>query len=1176
MRTDVDDRKALLVQSYRVADVDVKLDYVDQVEKRGAARSACAALLGGLAAAVVALLLVAGCARSADPDLGGLRADEIDYNWHVRPILSENCFKCHGPDPAARKAKLRLDIGDIATAELPETAGKFAIVPRHSERSELVRRITSRDPDARMPPESTHKTLSAQQVAILRQWIDNGAEYRPHWAFIPPKKPAVPQTAFASGVANDVDRFVFAKLERNGLSPAREADKETLVNRVTLTLTGLPPQIADVDAFLKDAAPDAYERLVDRLLASPAYAEHMAEYWLDLARWSETDGFLDDHHDRFLWPWRDWVIAAFKNDMPFDRFGTEQLAGDLLPAATKDQVLATAFLRVGKRTTENGAIDAEYKAEYMVDRTDNALGIAFLGLTVGCARCHDHKYDPIKQRDYYSLGAFFNSNDEPGAYAPGFSGIQGGPTLAWPDQDAQAKVDAAERELAAREAAYDRALAAARPGADDAARKLAASDGAAAALRASLAKSEAAYYPFDSARPAALTDLPEPRAAHIPPPTLTVFRRNAYGGAPPAPKNETPEQRKQREQFQLAQRVPRNYNAESLTLSASATPGVEPAVIQGPVLRDGVRGNALWFDETNRGFLGRDVGYYDRTDPFSIDFWFYVGDDYENVPVLNNLAEQNSGRTGYRFTIDHGKLWISLAHSPPANMIAIETQDALPVRAWTHVAFTYDGSSRAGGMRLYLNGAAAAVDVKRDHLTRSILPFTSGDVFDPYLGVEIGTRFREKAPVGSAIDELRFYSRDLAPAEVQFLHDDQSAAAATADQLAPLLLAAEPNVAAARAALTKARVRENELATAVPQVLVMGDAPEPIPTFVLNRGVYSALGEQVAPHGLDAVLPWDAALPPNRAGLAQWLFDPRNPLTARVFVNRIWQMHFGRGIVETAEDFGSQGSIPTHPELLDWLAVRFVESGWDVKALHRLIVTSATYKQRSELSDESLARDARNELYARGPRWRMTAEMVRDSALAASGLLATKVGGPSVEPYQPSGIWNPLNSFYEYPAPADLPEDDLHRRTIYTFVKRNAPHPELKIFDFKNRTESIARRRSSNTPLQALVLENDPQFVEAYRALAQEVLRSSSDETEQLTRLYRLAARETPAQAHLELMSRYYRAQREVFVRDERKAEGLLGVGVSKPDPALDRASLAAMTNVAALVMNSPDAYTVR
>jgi hypothetical protein len=1143
---------------------------------RGPARRAIAS-----AAAVAALAAVlAACSAPDDPALEGLRADEIDYNWHVRPILSENCFKCHGPDPSSREAGLRLDDGELAVQELPETPGKFAIVRGDADGSELIRRVTSTDVDVRMPPESTHKTLTAKQIAILRHWIDDGAQYRPHWAFIQPEKPAVPSSALAASARNDVDRFVLARLEREGLAPAPEASKETLINRVTLTLTGLPPTLAEVDAFLSDASPDAYERLVDRLLASPAYAEHMASYWLDLARFSETDGFLDDHHDRFLWPWRDWVIEAFRSDMPFDRFGTEQLAGDLLPDATKDQLLATAFLRVGKRTTENGAIDAEYKAEYMVERTDNALGVAFLGLTVGCARCHDHKYDPIKQRDYYSLGAFFNSNDEPGAYAPGFSGIQGGPTLPWPDDAAQAKLDAAARDVAARESERAAAVARTTPAAAAAAAKLAAAgtDEKTRALRAALATAEAAYYPFESATAAKLAELPPPRPPRNPPSTHTEFRRNANGGggAPRVPANETAAQRRQREQAQLAARVPRNYNAESLTLSPSATPGVAPAVIQGPVLRAGVRGQALYFDETNRGFLGRDVGFYDRTDPFAIDFWFYVGAEYENVPVLNHLAEQNSGRTGYRFTIDHGRLWVSLAHSPPANMIAIETTDALPVREWTHVTFSYDGSSRAAGMQLYLNGAPAATKIEHDHLTRSILPWTSADVFDPFVGLALGTRFREKAPVGSAIDELRIFSRDLAPVEVAFLHDESAAAAATAADFAPLLLSEDENLAAAREALRAARAAENELATAVPQVLVMGDAPEPIATFVLNRGVYSAPGEQVEPRGLEAVLRWNDSLPPNRLGLAKWLFDPANPLTARVFVNRVWQMHFGRGIVETAEDFGAQGSIPAHPELLDFLATTFVESGWDVKALHKLIVTSATYRQSSDLSDSALARDSRNELYARGPRWRMSAEMVRDGALAASGLLVAKVGGASVKPYQPQGIWNPLNSFYDYPAPASLPADDLHRRTLYTFVKRNAPHPALKIFDFTNRTESIARRRSSNTPLQALLLENDPQYVEAYRSLAEHVLQSSSDEREQLTRLYRLAARSTPGAAHLDLLARYYAEQRRMFAADAKKAESLLGVGVVKPDAALDRATLAAMASVAALVMSSPDAYTVR
>jgi hypothetical protein len=424
------------------------------------------------------------------------------------------------------------------------------------------------------------------------------------------------------------------------------------------------------------------------------------------------------------------------------------------------------------------------------------------------------------------------------------------------------------------------------------------------------------------------------------------------------------------------------------------------------------------------------------------------------------------------------------------------------------------------------------------------------------------------------------FDRALTPLEVSFLHDENRVLGGPGEELrAGLTELLATNDAAARDALSKltsAREMHNQLVTGVPQVLVMGDAPEPIPTFVLDRGVYSAPTEPVQPRGLESVFAWDDSLPRNRLGLARWLFDADNPLTARVFVNRLWQMHFGRGIVETSEDFGAQGAIPTHPQLLDWLAVTFVESGWDVKALHRKIVLSSTYRQSSVLSDEALARDPRNELYARGPRWRMTAEMVRDHALAVSGLLVEEVGGKSVKPYQPAGIWNPLNSFYEYPAPADIPDDEHHRRTLYTFVKRNALHPALRTFDFANRTESAARRRSSNTPLQALILMNDPQYVEAYRGLATVALRYSTDETAQLRGLYRLAARVAPTDAHIDLLRRYYREQQAVFAANGEKTASFLEVGVTEADPTLDPVELAAMTNVAALVMNSPDAYTVR
>lgn len=1122
------------------------------------------------------VVLLVGC--SGPEPIGGV-PEQIDYNWHVRPILSENCFACHGPDEEGLKAGLRLDVAAVATAELPETPGKFAIRPGDPEGSELVRRITSDDVDVRMPPPSSHKNLTVPQIEILRRWIDDGAEYRRHWAFIEPSRPEVPEPASAGRAVNEIDRFVWRKLVREAATPSAQADRESLINRVYLTLTGLPPTLEAVDDFLAAADGDAaYAAMVDELLGSEQYAEHMASYWLDLARWSESDGFLDDHHDRFLWPWRDWVIAAFDRNMPFDEFGTWQLAGDLLPDASDEQILATTFLRVGKRTTENGAIDEEYKVEYMVERTDNALGTAFMGLTVGCARCHDHRYDPISQHDYYRLGAFFNSNDEPGHYAPGFSGIQGGPTLPWPSDAQRREIATAAARVGELEVTYRSAIEAARSDAEAHADAFLAQDSTtvSATLSAALQRRLAAHYALESAAPAALTQLPEPRPDRLPPPSLIELSRNEPASGPPV--EETAERRREREARELAMRVQRNYNADELELSPSSTPGVPPAVIQTPIFRDGVVGLALFFDETNKGFLGRNVGYFDRSQPFSIDFWFYAAEAYDDVPVLNHMAENNSGRTGYKLSIDDGHLWVQLAHAPPANMIALRSAQPFPVGEWTHVTLTYDGTSRAVGTRIYWGGALAEMEVDHDTLTRSILPWTSADVFDPFVGLAFGTRFREKAPVGSGLDEIRLYERELAPAEVRLLEAEATGqeAAVSRDELVDVLVAGDPGVVDALEALTAARETHNELVTVVPQVLVMGDAPEPIPTYVLNRGVYSDPRDQVEPRGLESVMAWDESLPANRLGLARWLFDPEHPLTARVFVNRIWQMHFGRGIVETSEDFGSQGAIPSHPDLLEWLTVEFVESGWDVKALHRAIVLSATYRQSSIMTDELAAQDPENALYARGPRWRMTAEMIRDHALAVGGLLDDTVGGESAKPYQPAEIWNPLNSFYEYPEVDSIPADEHHRRTMYTFVKRNALHPALKIFDFMNRTESVARRRSSNTPLQALTLMNDPQYVEAYRALASEALIAGDEERAQLRRLYRLATRTTPNDAVLERLARYYAAERASFEAAPDKARALLEVGVTAPDPSLEAATLAALTNVAALVMNSPEAYTVR
>jgi hypothetical protein len=1137
-------------------------------------------ILGAAAwAAVTGSTVLPGSAQQ-DPSAAASVPDQIDFNWHVRPILADNCFQCHGPDAKNRRANMRLDVGEDAYAERGAPARpRRPIVPGDSDASEVIRRITAANPAVRMPPQSTHKTLSPAQIDLLRAWIARGAEYKPHWAFITPARPAPPPVA-SLRVTNEVDRFVLARLQREGLMFSPEADRETLINRVSLTLTGLPPTLAEVDAFVKDARPDAYERLVDRLLGSRAYGEHMAGYWANLARWADTDGFLDDHHDRFLWPWRDWVIGAFNSNMPWNQFSTWQLAGDLLPNPTKEQRLATAFLRVGPRTTENGAIDEEYRVEAVVDKT-NTIGVAFLGMTVGCARCHDHKYDVISHRDYYSLAAFFNNADEPGFYPPGHSTVQAGPTLPWPDAATEKQIAAAEATMAKQAAAYEAARKASTGRVVARVDTMLRSSPAeiAAMLRASIDAATVAHYPFEEAIAYGDDNLPEPRPRGIAPASrVQPTRQRNLGG------DQQPEGR-----GRGGPNLPFGYVRDSLMYSPSATSGVANAVLQAPIIKAGVTGNALFFDDTNKGFLAKDVGRFERTQEFSLDLWFYQGQVYEfhpneqigrtgkglpyGVPIIQHRDDDNSGGMGYRLQIEDGHLWVYVAHTRPANMIALRMLDPLPVKAWTHITVTYDGSSRAAGTKLYINGKPSAVDVDHDTLTRSILPLNYNPVVDSFVGFSFGQRMREKPPVASGLDELRLFKRALTPVEVAVLHDSSTAIARTA--LIEFATATDTQVAEAKARLDEAREAHNKIVTDVPQVLVMADAPRPREAYLLNRGLYSERGERVAAQGLERIYPWNPALPQNRRGLVQWLFDPKHPLTSRVWVNRMWQMHFGQGLVETSENFGVQGSIPTHPELLDWLAVTFVESGWDVKRLHKTIVMSATFRQRSDATDALMEKDPRNLLLARGPRYRMPAEMVRDQALAASGLLRPTVGGPSVYPYQPDGIWNPGVTSHRYPTPDAVP-DDHHRRSIYTFIKRNAVNPQLQLFDFPDRNLSTVRRQISNTPLQALELLNDAQFVEAYRMLAAQAIAATPDADGQLTRLFRLATRRRPRAEELSLIRAYYDGEVARYTVAREDAVKLLATGLTRVDAALNPVRLAALTSAAALVMNSPDAYSVR
>jgi len=1107
---------------------------------------------------------------------GQTQAHKVDYNWEVRPILSDNCYRCHGPDAKSRQAGLRLDQKDSAYAQ--------AIDPGKPDQSELIKRITSKDPAVRMPPPaSSAKSLTAAEVATLREWIQEGAEYKPHWAFVAPVKVERPQSPVGAHAVNVIDRFVLTRLEKEGLKPSREADKETLINRVTLTLTGLPPTLGEVDAFIADKSPNAYEKLVDRLLASPAYGEHMTAYWMNIARYSESDGFLDDHHDRLFWPYRDWVISAFNKNMPFDQFSTLQIAGDLFPSATKEQKLATAFLRVGKRTTENGAINEEYRVEYALDRA-NVIGTGFLALTTGCARCHDHKYDPIGQKEYYSLTGFFNSTDEPGFFAPGYTTATGGPTIQWTTPETDARIAAANARIKSAEAADAGARkdAAARVAAEVKALEGGPAEELTATVQKSLDAATAAYYPFETTEAVPDNQLPVSRTAMDPPDGLVTLNKKkkaaAFAASFGAP--ETPTAAPAMPPPSPPRRLPNSMIREKLVMSPTGMPGVPPAILEeGGVRPGGIKGNALFFSDTNRGFLGKDVGYYERTQPFSLDLWIYAATEYENSQVINHRDDDNSGGAGYKLNLEKNHLSFFMMHSWPYNMLHVVSKEQLPVTQWTHVAIAYDGSSRAAGISVYINGAPAELDVDRDNLTESILPRLIGAVFNEFVGLEFGRRFREVTLKDGGIDELRIFNKELTPLEVSYLHNGAKAlatdSATLTGELSHLMVSNDPGVLETGKALHEAREAQNQMVSWQPEIMVMGDTPKPRQTYELSRGLYNVRLDPVDPAPLTQIFPFDPKLPRNRLGLAKWLFDSKNPLTARVFVNRMWQMQFGTGIVETSEDFGMQGSQPTHPQLLDWLAVDFTESGWDIKRLNKMIVMSAAFRQASEATDEMEKRDPQNFLIARGPRRRMSAEQVRDNALAVSGLLVKTIGGPSVYPYQPDGIWAAGTTLYRYPKPEDIPAEEQHRRSLYTFLKRNTPPPSMSVFDFSERHASISRRLTSNTPLQALVLLDDPQYMEAYRVLATRVLKEKSNRDEQIKLVFRMATRRMPKDAEMAELRPYYDSQLTLFEADKKRAEDLVHVGVEPVDSTVDVAQMAALANVAAAVMNSPDAYSI-
>jgi hypothetical protein len=1029
------------------------------------------------------------CARPAC----AITRPPVSYDRDIRPILSDKCYRCHGPDAETRKADLRLDTQHGLSSDV--------IAPGKAEESELVRRIFSHDDDVRMPPPKARVSLTQDQKDLLRRWIAEGAKFSEHWAFVPlPSKVSVPVVQDSSWSRQPIDNFVLARLEAEKLLATAPADALRLLRRATLDLTGLPPTTVECRAFEKVSASDfdrAYVAAVDRLLSSTAFGEQMAVDWLDAARYADSYGYQSDQLNT-QWPYRDWVVRAFNANLPYDKFITWQLAGDLLEHPTRDQILATAFNRLHRLTNEGGSIAEEWLVENASDRV-HTFGTAILGLTIECARCHDHKYDPISTRDYYSLSSFFNSVDENGMY------------------DSAAKVPSPALMLPS--AQQEKQLADARENVNRAEAALAATIAAGAqrfeewvtAPREMVDRNLTAYFSFDG-------DLAKLR-------------------------NEAPERK-----------------------TDGTAAGVSSV--------DGIRGRAIRFDgDHGADFPG--VFEADRWTDFTLDFWLRDPTrSKQPVVVAQRTFGTDVGYNGFDLMLQDGILSARLYRIWPGNGIGIQSRDSVPQKEWQHLAITYDGSSTASGLRIFLDGRPLATKILRDHLQKAASPATFGAGH-----LTLGQRFRDRGFKDGEIDELRVYERALTPIEVEALHDRNAFKTALSDPKshgaelsAYYFSAVDAEARKAKQELQLARRQFVEAEEPIQEIPVMQELPQPRPTYILARGRYDAAKTETNRVDRDTftklLIPFPAAAPRNRLGLAQWLTDPNHPLTARVFVNRIWSHFFGRGLVGTPENFGQQGATPTHPELLDWLARDFIDHGWDVKRLCRHIVLSATYRQDSRCARSLRERDPENQLLARGPSHRLSAEEIRDAALAASGLLDRRMGGPPVSPYQPGGdLWREANTMS--PPYVQSAGRDLHRRSIYSVWKRTTPLPNMVAFDAPSREVCTVNRGRTNTPLQALVLLNDVQFVEAARALATAVLKENSDLKMEIDEAFVRLTGRRPDTTELNLLTDLYEEQLGLFSNKHKQdASAFAKLGEAAIETKLNPARLAALTITCQAILN--------
>ncbi|MDZ4859813.1 MAG: PSD1 and planctomycete cytochrome C domain-containing protein [Candidatus Hydrogenedentes bacterium] len=1151
-------------------------------------------------------------------------ADRVNYNRDIRPILSNNCMACHGPDEAERKAELRFDEGTSAYTAL--SSGKLAIVPGDPAKSELVARITAHDEADRMPPAAFGKTLTQKQIDLLTQWIAQGGSMDKHWAFTAPAPSEAPVIAKADWARNPIDNFIASRLETEGLAPMPEAEKHSLIRRVTLDLTGLPPTLDEVTAFVSDTSTDAYEKVVDRLLASPHYGEQMARHWLDVSRYADTNGYHVDN-ERYMWRWRDWVIGSFNENQPFDKFTIEQIAGDLLPEPSLDQRIATGFNRNHMITFEGGVIPEEYRVAYVVDRV-NTTSTVWMGLTVGCAQCHDHKFDPISMQDFYEFYAFFNSVPEKGSDGNTGNSV---PLMKAPLPDQKVALDAAQAEVDAMLANIRQPLpevdAAQAVWMNEAADKVRARwavmdpDSVVSSGGATLKEQYDRSILVEGTNPdtdvyeytvsTELTDitairlealthdtLPEKGAGRASNSNFVVTEFEVEVAAKSTP-----------EKFDRMPLAAANsdYSQSGFEIAKAIDANPETGwAVDGPTKKEAR--TAVFVTEKPAGYAGGSI-FRIRIKQESKSTQHTLGRFRIALTTDKTMGPTEFGQwyVNGPFVAADGKTAYETAYEPEKGVDIKATYEDQRLK-WVLTPTIADGQPNI------LNGDIAATYLYRTIQAPSARQISFGIGSNDAVKVWVN----DQVVLDNNVQRALLADQDTVTAQLvqgenrvlvkvvnygnqysfQFRRTDEKVGDIPLDVEQILLAVDNARTDAQRAVLQEyyrsrnwsewpalqtqlaaLNQKKTELDTKVPTTMVMAELEKPRETFMLKRGQYDAPGDTVTPAVLTNLAPMPANAPLTRLGLAQWLVDPSHPLTSRVAVNRYWQRYFGTGLVKTSEDFGVQGDWPSHPQLLDWLSLEFIRTGWDVKALQRLIVTSATYRQSSKSTSDLLGKDPENRLLARGSRYRLDAEEVRDNALAVSGLLVNTIGGPSVKPYQPKGIWEEV-SYGDKTFTAQFFEQDngenLYRRSMYTFWKRQSPPPSMLIFDAPNREVCTARRARTNTPLQALALLNDPQFVEAARVLAQRMMKEvdAGDPAARICYAFQLATARVPNDDECAILTKIFGDQLAVYRANTNAALELLSVGESKRDEMLDPAELAAYTTIASMILNLDETVT--